>query len=142
MKKKYISTKKGLTLIIFLSLITGATSLIFSESINFNYFLRNTVVFTEEDFLSDEIYCDNLYIEIKADLERKNHCEEDGDCKSFLVGEIDGTECFYFLNKEAEESVVYNKLINYNKRCTGAISDCYSTYNSICQSNRCVPSND
>ena len=83
--------------------------------------------------------CEDLYDEIRSNIEDANYCEIDSDCKTLVLG---GTYidfgCYHFINDEIDESFFYDKMRDYAMQCVEIINECAPAPDAKCVSNKCV----
>ncbi len=91
------------------------------------------------DLISDELFCDILYDDVKRMIEESNFCETDEDCKVLSLDEIQvDSKCYHLIHKEVNESVFYTKVSDYMKRCIEITDDCEHLLIPACVNERCV----
>lgn len=137
--KNQISPKIGILIIISLSFI-----ILVVIGVNFLDFKFLSVDNKEQDFevvdfLSDEIYCDILYDDIKILINENNFCKDSDECHFLTLDNKDiNTNCYFYINKNIDKTVFHDKLLDYKKRCMKSIDNCSFSPNSVCIDGRCV----
>jgi len=96
--------------------------------------------------LSLDMSCDEIYSEIKNDLNKANYCQKDSDCDVIEFAGVFAMKfgCFSLVNKSVDQGKIYQKLdAYYKKECLpkGEVAiRCAPTPDVIkCVSGRCVP---
>ncbi len=137
--KKEISSKRGISIIIFFSVIISIIIVFNVLNFKISSSFKEQRDFEVTDFLSDELFCDILYNEIKDFQKESNFCEEDDDCKALaLIINHTRNDCYYYINKDIDDSIFYTKLSDYGKRCTDMIDDCEPSLEVACVNKKCV----
>ncbi len=137
--KNQISSKIGILIIILFSLIVLLVIGINFLDLKFFSINEEKRDFEVTDFLSDEIYCDILYNDIKFLLDENNFCTDNDDCKALALNDRStGDNCYFYINKDVDETIFHDKFLDYKGRCEKSITECNSSLNLLCINERCV----
>ncbi len=88
----------------------------------------------------DKPSCDELYTEIRSDIEEANFCDIDADCDVLVLGgQYVEFGCYHFVNKDTDKEVFYERMDKYYSiGCDRIINDCDSSPTPTCLEGKCV----
>lgn len=97
--------------------------------------------FAQDNYLEkkESRHCNNLYKEIREEIEEKNYCEVDSDCDVLVLGGsyID-FGCYHFVNKETDKNYFYGRMREYYDDCVTIINECAPAPNPQCIEGKCA----